>query len=45
MAAEGNRLAFDQRESLPFKHPENCECTCEHRDPEQWQKQFSVEQP
>lgn len=49
VAAE-NRKFFDttpadELDYVLYAHPENCGCPCMHKDPQQWEKQFSVEQP
>ncbi len=46
-AADQNRLHNDNGayKWTIGNHPENCGCTCQHKMPEQWEKQFSVEQP
>ncbi len=46
--AKENRARFDEigrRSRNMRKHPQNCGCPCQHLKVEQWQKQFSTEQP
>lgn len=46
--ADANRLEFDvDMGGGPsyWLHPTNCGCACQHHAPQEWQAQFSTEQP
>lgn len=43
--ADINRFDFDGGDTTFWAHPENCGCYCQHRPPQEWEAQFSVEQP
>lgn len=43
--ADESRKDFDSGVVYFLAHPDNCGCPCQHMQPEQWEEQFSTEQP
>lgn len=43
--ADESRNDFDEGQVYYLAHPDNCGCPCQHRQPQQWEKQFSTPQP
>lgn len=45
-AGSANRELYNRGErDMFYSHPTDCACTCQHSDPQEWEKYFLVEEP